>query len=482
MKSIRVKSRGLFLATFIFCFLCSEIAEAMVVFVNHAVYRSQENTAYVEIYLKIPVNTIHLAANNEGKYQASLNISLTFTKQDSVFFFNIYNLLSPGFGDTNNLNFALTDLKRIELPPGHYNMLMQITDNNSKGNECSFNTLIKAVFTSNMISFSDIQFADTIYMSSVQTIFSRNNYEIIPNVFNSYSSLQHTVYFYSEFYEADQFVFSENLFVKYYLKKDTLVIPSSLRTVKLPVSNTNYILGNIKIEDLSDGEYELVIEVYSPQNIRLKSKTAFFKKQRYSGISDTYTPDNKELFAALIKSYSMEQLKGYLSYLTNLADHKELARIELFKNEEDINELSIFFYNFWIKRDEKPLNAWIDYLQRIEQCNNMFSTMMRKGYLTDRGRIYLEYGPPNHVVENTSGMLTYPYQIWHYNKLTETQMNKKFVFFNRTGALEEYELIHSDATGEVGNDKWKDIISKYNKLDPRNFDNFGNYLENDFGE
>jgi len=107
---------------------------------------------------------------------------------------------------------------------------------------------------------------------------------------------------------------------------------------------------------------------------------------------------------------------------------------------------------------------------------------MREGYLTDRGRVYLEYGPPNSISESSSSQLAYPYQIWHYYQLTKSQQNKKFVFFNRTGALNEYELIHSNALGEPQNPKWREIISKYNNLNPNNDRFFGDFLDEDFNE
>ena len=59
---------------------------------------------------------------------------------------------------------------------------------------------------------------------------------------------------------------------------------------------------------------------------------------------------------------------------------------------------------------------------------------------------------------------------------------KKFVFFNKTGALDEYELVHSDATGETRFENWQNLIKKYNNnqtLWPSGRV-FGDSLEEDF--
>ncbi|MBT4969645.1 MAG: hypothetical protein HOM80_11615, partial [Bacteroidetes bacterium] len=81
-----------------------------------------------------------------------------------------------------------------------------------------------------------------------------------------------------------------------------------------------------------------------------------------------------------------------------------------------------------------------------------------------------------------NAMLSYPYQIWHYYRLNDFQQNKKFIFFNRTGTMDEYELIHSDASGEVKNNDWKNTISRYNNINPTDDDVFGDFLDDDFGQ
>ena len=94
--------------------------------------------------------------------------------------------------------------------------------------------------------------------------------------------------------------------------------------------------------------------------------------------------------------------------------------------------------------------------------------------MTDRGRVYLQYGPPNsrNKVDNYAASL--PYEIWHYYKL-ENQTNKKFVFVNSDFATNEYRLEYSNVFGEVSNAEWSNPIEQdYNPTFGDDFKN--NYI------
>ena len=195
--------------------------------------------------------------------------------------------------------------------------------------------------------------------------------------------------------------------------------------------------------------------------------------------------NKKQQFYEIFKNSKSADLKHYLDYITNIAEQTELGDVKRLQKATDSTLIVDYLYKFWLNRNtENPTKEWLTYLRKIENANKMFSTAIQNGYLTDRGRVYVEYGPPNNIVEATDPSISYPYQIWHYYQLTRSQNNKKFVFFNRTGALDEFELIHSTANGEISNPNWKGIISKFNTK-PNGVNSkstFGDFLDKDFGE
>ena len=63
-----------------------------------------------------------------------------------------------------------------------------------------------------------------------------------------------------------------------------------------------------------------------------------------------------------------------------------------------LEEKQAFFYLFWTERD--ALNAadrWKEYRGWLEHVDKVFSYPNTPGYRTDRGRVYLQYGPPDFV-------------------------------------------------------------------------------------
>lgn len=71
-----------------------------------------------------------------------------------------------------------------------------------------------------------------------------------------------------------------------------------------------------------------------------------------------------------------------------------------------------FIEDFWQRRDPFPqteVNEFKDlYFKRIEIANKMFSKG-RKGYLTDRGRIYILFGSPDEVIRSEGGQYIDPF-------------------------------------------------------------------------
>ena len=79
---------------------------------------------------------------------------------------------------------------------------------------------------------------------------------------------------------------------------------------------------------------------------------------------------------------------------------------------------------------------------------------MTPGWRTDRGRVYIIYGPPDEVERYPYSENMKPYEIWHYYNL---QGGVIFVFGDRTG-FGSYELLHSTLVGEIKNEEWMYLL------------------------
>lgn len=119
-----------------------------------------------------------------------------------------------------------------------------------------------------------------------------------------------------------------------------------------------------------------------------------------------------------------------------------------------------YLYNFWYNRNNlNPTLEWEKYYNEVKKVNAAYKTPTKKGFQTDRGRVYLKYGPPNLLTESYNEPGAYPYEIWQYYTL-EDQRNKRFVFYSKDMVTNDFVLIHSDAIGELSNYRWQLDIYK----------------------
>ncbi len=96
------------------------------------------------------------------------------------------------------------------------------------------------------------------------------------------------------------------------------------------------------------------------------------------------------------------------------------------------NDKEKLFYTLWKKRDPTPdteYNELMDeYYKRVVYANENFDGW-QPGWETDRGMVYILFGPPDQVERTNSTMANSTfYQIWTYNKI-----NKQFVFRDQNG-------------------------------------------------
>lgn len=102
--------------------------------------------------------------------------------------------------------------------------------------------------------------------------------------------------------------------------------------------------------------------------------------------------------------------------------------------EADETERKRQYDQFWQERDPTPdseRNELKDeYFQRVDFCNQNFTEISsgRQGWQTDRGKVYLVYGPPNSVDRQDSEINIPAAETWHY-----TRLNRRYFFADRTG-------------------------------------------------
>jgi len=149
-----------------------------------------------------------------------------------------------------------------------------------------------------------------------------------------------------------------------------------------------------------------------------------------------------------------DTLREYIRSTRPISGSLENQFVKDFLTTAELNLLQQYFLGFWQQRDPvNPDKAWEAYKQEVKKVQYNFGTKYKKGYNTDRGRVYLEYGPPNVRSTAYNEPNTYPYEIWHYYSM-KNQRNKKFVFYSEDMVTSDFTLLHSDAMGEINYPQW----------------------------
>ena len=82
------------------------------------------------------------------------------------------------------------------------------------------------------------------------------------------------------------------------------------------------------------------------------------------------------------------------------------------------SERAAFEDEFWKRRDpdpDTPENEYkTEYLQRVDRAAALFHGEGRAGWLTDRGRIYILFGPPSERMTNPMDAGGYCSEVWYY--------------------------------------------------------------------
>ncbi len=129
--------------------------------------------------------------------------------------------------------------------------------------------------------------------------------------------------------------------------------------------------------------------------------------------------------------------------------------MEAFKRLSNDEERDNFIEQFWLRRDPSPDTVENEYKEehyrRIAYANERFSAGMQ-GWRTDRGRIYIVYGPADEIESHASGGLynrtieegggdtsTYPFEKWRYRYI-EGIGNETILEFVDKCLCNEYKL------------------------------------------
>lgn len=474
-------------------------------------FESPVDGPYIETYLKLIGSSLAPVEVDSGSY-SEVFITIHISKGVWVPFKDAYKVRGP-INPRGEIPMDFIDQRRIPLKPGTYDFEMTIKDLkdslsppakinqvlmiekarsfsvdssatqtliNSADQDLEMSDLDENNTSSNKpVSYkspffiSGIQLVDSYSSSRSPNILTKSGFDLIPYTSDYYPESKTDITFYAEVYgiSKSERPSERDFLVDMFIENadDGKLVEGLRKFVKRQYAEVVPVLQSLPIDRLETGNYNLVVEVRDRENKLMDRRFMFFQRFN-SGIAssevlETVGSEN-ELYGTFVTKYQdLDLLKEYLRCLHPISSQQEISQVNTRMNFRDRNMMWKFMYNFWKQRNpENPEQAWLNYWKEVQKVNANYTTNLRKGYDTDRGRVYLQYGPPNTISPNYFEPNTYPYEIWHYYELRDNksaaQSNRKFVFANTEQGTTEFILIHSDAKNEITNIRWNYDLHK----------------------
>ncbi len=348
-------------------------------------------------------------------YFAVVNDILTFYKKDGGYKarYEISAIVYDGkeaiaeravTGRANVQDYKATNLRTnpsmhsfsMSIKPGNYKVVIKITDVESG----------KAVEKEEKINLKDfsgnkLRIGDPVFVDSIDCSMKKPKY--LPNLKNSFNDINSDFAVYVEIYpprkskvKAD-FVVHNSAGKKLFLSPKEYSIENSASVIRECIHLRDYLT--------KPGEYYLDIKA------RAGDQTASVRDAFHVFWGNLEMLDNNIDIA--IEQLALVGNKKTVDSMRNApADQKK-----------------ILFDQFWEQRDPTPdtrkNELKLEFYRRVDFSNKNFTEISsrRPGWQTDRGRIYIKYGPPSNVARHDMEMNMPATEIWTYDRL-----GRKYIF------------------------------------------------------
>lgn len=459
---------------FIFLILTSGMASVtggnLWAYLTYATFNSPEGP-YIETYLAVDARSVVFTKLAGGEFQGTVNILMTFKLNNEIKAFKKYELKSPAVSDTSKLNFHFIDQQRFLLPNGTYEFEVQLSDQNQKADVTPYAQTITISYPKDKPSISGIELVKSYTRSENLTEISKSGYDLVPYVYSFYPQTDSKLIFYCELYNIGKQIGEEEKYLLSYFV-ETLEngqqVKDLARIKKETAKEVTAVLADMNIVNLPTGNYNLVVEARDQQNQVIAFRKLFFQRSNpYARLTldDLSSGNPANTFVETFTN--LDTLREYVSSTYPISSALEKNFLKGNLKTADLAVLQQYFLGFWQRRDsENPQKAWEAYKYMVQVADHNFGTPVKKGYQTDRGRVFLQYGAPNVRAERYNEPSNYPYEIWQYYTLPG-QSNRKFVFYSPDMVTSDFFLLHSDAIGEIHNSRWQvDLRSRmYQTID-----------------
>jgi GWxTD domain-containing protein len=428
---------------------------------DYRVFHAPGKGPYVEFYSSFDGRTLSEVSADSGYFHSKVEMMIVLSRNGEIVDYAKELVESDIFPAGQAGDFM--SVTRFALGQGIYDLELEVKDLGNPDEEpTKFFQKVEINNPSTGAFVSDIEFVSAYRPSTGQTHFTKAGYDIMPYNSDYFPATLKSLMFYAEIYNTDVVFGTDAPFVSniYVEHAGGVVVEQCRRMKKEKSAQVVPLLNSLDISGLASGNYKIKIEIRDKENNIVYVKERAFSRMRIEESSaQNIAISDIELDNSFASTFTnIDSLYAHILYHLPIAGDLDRNTIDLTLKQADLRTLQSFLYSFWLKRNQAdPEGAWREYNQRIQIVEKNFRTKSKEGWLTDRGRVYLQYGKPNTRVIRPSDPDYWPFEIWHYYETDGNLHNRRFLFYD-TNLSGDMALLHSDVPGETKNFFWKEMV------------------------
>lgn len=358
-------------------------------------YDESEN--FEEISCVVPNDQIRFEKYN-GSFKGSLSFSVDIIDEKGTRVSSTENkvdVVASSTEDAKDRSIVQLLKSTARVRPGNYTVRVTLEDLNAirpgllsqvlrRHKKGIAELLVQSPdFARQGLSISDIEFARGLRRKSYGD-FEKSGFEILPNPQRLYGLLLPEVAIYAEIYRFWEAADTDSAKIIHRIadrQGATIFERSSSIGLKNEVNPHTALFD---ITSLASGSYSMSITVIGPYGESVSRRRSF------------------DVVWSLLSwgRYDYETL-GDIEYIMTDAEMAEFQSLSP-------GEREAYLESFWSRLDpapESPENeVREEHYRRVVYADKHFSTSTTRGALTDRGRIYIKYGPPDDIESHYSNM------------------------------------------------------------------------------
>jgi GWxTD domain-containing protein len=351
------------------------------------------DTSQLLIFVKIENAELQFVKTGD-QFKAGYELTLSVENKDHILFSQIKrgSVKVPRFNDTQSRHFKY-EFFRAFLRPGTYILHIQLYDLETKKPIVKKEELSVPDYSERSLVISDILFLNEITQRSLEDL-----QPVMPPIRTASDTA---------FCARIDLFSSESRVILYKTIKNEKIVYRD--TVQLNLSQRRKIIYFKLNQDLFFGEYTLSIRAVNSRAEETVKARFYIQTQNQSAT----LPNPETAVAALV--YIMD--KKQWNALQDASEGEQKQIIE----------------TFWENRNPDPgsgENALeTEYYRRVQYANQQFSVFKNnnQGWKTDRGHIYILFGPPTDIDRPLIRSATEGrFEIWIYH-----QHQRRFVFYDK---------------------------------------------------